>query len=144
MTETIQDRIQAGNKAYYANLMMLKNRYINRGGMMQIYKTLIRQVGTYGCESLTMKKEDENILRRFGRKFIRRIYGPVRQGREWTIRNNEDIDNIIRRKKRFVKERRVHWKKKQENLKAKINELETNSKNKSIRELYRGTLRTAR
>ena len=39
MTETIQDRIQAANKAYYANQMMLKNRYINRGAKMQIYKT---------------------------------------------------------------------------------------------------------
>jgi hypothetical protein len=56
MTETIQDRIQAGNKAYYANQMMLKNMYINRGAKMQIYKTLIRPVVTYGCESWTMKK----------------------------------------------------------------------------------------
>jgi hypothetical protein len=98
MTETIQDRIQAGNKAYYANQMMLKNRYINRGAKMRIYKTLIRPVVTYGCESWTVKKEDENILRRFERKIIRRIYGPVRQGREWRIRNNEEIDNIIRKK----------------------------------------------
>jgi hypothetical protein len=27
-----------------------------------IYKTLIRPVVTYGCESWTMKKEDENIF----------------------------------------------------------------------------------
>ena len=33
-----------------------------------------------------MKKEDENILRRFERKIIRKIYGAVRQGREWRIR----------------------------------------------------------
>jgi hypothetical protein len=44
LTETIQDRIQAGNKACCANQMMLKNRYINRGAKMQIYKTLIRSV----------------------------------------------------------------------------------------------------
>jgi Holliday junction resolvase-like predicted endonuclease len=58
-----------------------------------------------------MKKEDENILRRFERKIIRRIYGPVRQGREWRIRNNEEIDNIIRKKGivRFVKARKISW-----------------------------------
>jgi hypothetical protein len=52
---------------------------------------------TYGCESWNIKKEDKSILRRFERKIIRRIYGPVRQGREWRIRNNEEIDNIIRK-----------------------------------------------
>jgi hypothetical protein len=60
---------------------------------MQIYKTLIRPVVTHGCEVWTMKKEDKNILRRFERKIIRRIYGPVRQGMEWRTRNNEEIDN---------------------------------------------------
>jgi hypothetical protein len=56
-----------------------------------------------------MKKEDENILRRFERKIIRRMYGPVRQGREWRIRNNEEIDNIIRKKDilRFLKARTI-------------------------------------
>jgi hypothetical protein len=35
----------------------------------------------------------------------------VRQGREWRIRNNEEIDNIIRKKDivRFVKARRLSW-----------------------------------
>jgi hypothetical protein len=78
---------------------------------MQIYKTLIRPVVTFGCESWTMKKEDENIIRRFESKIIRRIYGPARQGREWRIINNEEIDNIIRTKDivRFVKARRISW-----------------------------------
>jgi Holliday junction resolvase-like predicted endonuclease len=58
-----------------------------------------------------MKKEYENILRRFERKIIRRIYGPVKQVREWRIRNNEEIDNIMRKKDivRFVKARRISW-----------------------------------
>jgi hypothetical protein len=77
---------------------MLKNRYINRGAKTQIYKTLIRPVVTYGCESWIMKKGDANILRRFENKIIRRIYGPVRQGRVWRKRNNEEIDDIIRKK----------------------------------------------
>jgi hypothetical protein len=35
----------------------------------------------------------------------------VRQRREWRIRNNEEIDNIIRKKDivRFVKARRISW-----------------------------------
>jgi hypothetical protein len=41
---------------------MLKNRYINRSAKMQIYKTLTRPEVTYGCESWTVRKEDENIL----------------------------------------------------------------------------------
>jgi hypothetical protein len=53
-----------------------------------------------------MKKEDKNILRRFERKIMRRTYGPVRQGMEWRIRNNEEIDNIIR-KEDIV--RRIGW-----------------------------------
>jgi hypothetical protein len=35
----------------------------------------------------------------------------VRQGREWRIRNNEEMDNIIRKKYivRFAKARRISW-----------------------------------
>jgi transcription termination factor 2 len=35
----------------------------------------------------------------------------VRQGREWRIINNEEVDNIIRKKDivRFVKARRISW-----------------------------------
>jgi hypothetical protein len=55
--------------------------------------------------------EDENILRRFERKIIRRNFGPVRQGMEWRIRNKEEIDNMLRREDivRFVKARRISW-----------------------------------
>jgi hypothetical protein len=51
------------------------------------------------------------MLRRFERKIIRRIYGPVKQGREWRIRDSEEIGNIIRKKDivRFPKARRISW-----------------------------------
>jgi hypothetical protein len=47
----------------------------------------------------------------FERKIIRRIYSPVRQGRKWRIINNEERDNIIRKKDivRFMKARRISW-----------------------------------
>jgi hypothetical protein len=50
-------------------------------------------------------------LVRFQRKIIRRIYGPVKQGRDRRRRNKEEVHNIIRKKDivRFVKARRISW-----------------------------------
>jgi hypothetical protein len=39
---------------------------------------------------------EENALRMFERKIIRRIYGPVMENNVWRIRYNEDI--ILRRR----------------------------------------------
>jgi hypothetical protein len=49
--ECIKDRIQAGNKAYAANYPMLKSKIIKRSVKMQIYKTVIRPITTYGSET---------------------------------------------------------------------------------------------
>jgi len=70
-------KIQARNKAYYANLQMLKSKIIFRRSKLQIYETLIRPVVTYGAETWTLTAVEENALRRFERKLLRKIYGPV-------------------------------------------------------------------
>jgi hypothetical protein len=51
----------------------------------QIYKTVVRPVATYGSETWTLTKSDENLLRNFERKILRKIYGPVREGDTWRI-----------------------------------------------------------
>jgi hypothetical protein len=73
----IKERIQAGNKACYANLQMLKSKRISKRSKLQIYKTLIRPEVTYGTETWTLTDTEENALRRFERKVLRKIYGPV-------------------------------------------------------------------
>ena len=64
----IKERKQTGNKAYYANLQMLKSKIISRRSKLQIYKTLMRPVVTYGAETWTLTAVEENVLRRFERK----------------------------------------------------------------------------
>jgi hypothetical protein len=74
----VKERIQAGNRAYFANFRILKSKIISRAAKLQVYKTLIRPVVTYGAETWTLTvTEENNILRMFERKIIHKIYRPV-------------------------------------------------------------------
>jgi len=59
---------------------MLKSKIISRRSKLQIYKTLIRPVVTYGAETWTLAAAEENVLRRFERKVLRRYMD------QWWIR----------------------------------------------------------
>jgi hypothetical protein len=78
---------------------------------MQIYKTLIRPVVTYGSETWTLTKSAENLLKIFERKILQRIYGPVQEGDIWRIRNNEELNRSINGEKivKYIKSHRIRW-----------------------------------
>jgi hypothetical protein len=73
----VKARIQAENRAYFANLSTLKSKIISRADMIELYKTLIRPVATYRAETLTLMAGEETALGMFERKIIHRIYRPV-------------------------------------------------------------------
>jgi hypothetical protein len=111
VTEEISRRILAGNRAYFANIKLLKSTELSRYSKVQLYKTVIRPVVTYGAETWTMSAADENDLRVFERKAVRRIYGPVREGEWWRIRSNRELEEILGGEDsvKFVKSRRLAW-----------------------------------
>jgi hypothetical protein len=111
ISECIKDRIQAGNRAYAANHHMLKSKIIRRAVKMQIYKMLIRPVVTFGSETWTLTKSDENLLRIFKRKILQKIYGPIQEGDTWRIRNNEEVNIVIKGEDivKFIKAQRIRW-----------------------------------
>jgi hypothetical protein len=74
---------------------MLRSKIVRRAVKMQIYKPLIRPVVTYGSETWTLTKSDENFLRLFERKILRKIYGLIQKGDIWRIRNNEELNRVI-------------------------------------------------
>jgi len=82
---------------------------IHRRSKLQIYKTLIRPVGTYGAETWTLTAMGENALRRFERKVLRKIYGPVVDKGIWQIRYNNELCELMGGEDIVIKAQRVQW-----------------------------------
>jgi hypothetical protein len=77
ISSEIQARILSGNRCYYAYGKLMKSRALNRSSKLKIYKSLIRPVVPYGCEAWTLTNRDEQHLRIFERRILRKIFGPV-------------------------------------------------------------------
>jgi hypothetical protein len=78
---------------------------------MQIYRTIVRPVVTYGSETWTLPTAEENALRIFERKILRKIYGPVMENGIWRNRYNDELNEIIKGEDivRFIKAQRIRW-----------------------------------
>ena len=66
---------------------------------------------TYAAETWVLSKEDENTLRIFERKIIRRKWGPVIENNTLRIRSNSEINKILRGEDfvRYIKSLRLRW-----------------------------------
>ena len=92
----IQARILSGNLCYYAYGKSMKSRTLNRSSKLKVYKSLIRPRVTYGCEAWTLTNRDEQCLRIFERRILRKVFGPVQNEDEfWRIRMNYELNNLI-------------------------------------------------
>jgi hypothetical protein len=67
---------------------------------------------TYGCEAWTLTNRDEQYLRIFERRILRKIFGRVQnEDGFWRIRMNHELDELIQNADivRFVKSKRMAW-----------------------------------
>ena len=90
----------------------MKSRALSRDLELKIYKRLIRPVLTYGCEAWTLTTRDEQHLRIFERKMLRRIFGPIQdKDGSWRSRMNHELNELIGNADivRFIKSRRIAW-----------------------------------
>jgi hypothetical protein len=107
----IKGRIRMGNKAYYANRQLVNSSLISRNNKLQIYRTLVCPVVTYGSESWTLTMEEERALVVFERKILRKIYGPVKENKLWRIQRNDELEAITKGENivRFIKCQTIQW-----------------------------------
>lgn len=107
----IKARVQAGNRAYYANKAILSDKGITKTTKKKIYKTLIRPVLTYASEVMCITQREEEVMRCFERKILRTILGPkeendgFRPRMNFEIRNEMEGEDIVK----FMKAQRVKW-----------------------------------
>jgi hypothetical protein len=60
-------------------LNLLSSRLISKNLKIKIYKTVILPVVLYGCETWSLTLREENELRVFENRVLRRIFGPKRE-----------------------------------------------------------------
>jgi hypothetical protein len=73
----------------------MKSRALNRSSKLNIYKSVIRPVVTYGCEAWTLTNRDEQNLRISERRLLRKIFGPVQsEDGSWRIRMNYELSDL--------------------------------------------------
>jgi len=56
----------------------------------------------------------ENIIQKllvFARKILRRIFGPTKENQIWRIKNNEELDKLIKHENtvNYIKAQRLSW-----------------------------------
>ena len=77
-----------------------------------VFVFLIRPAVTYGCEAWTQTNREEQHLRIFERRILRKIFGPVQnEDGSWRIRTNYKLNELIENagRVRFIKRRRLAW-----------------------------------
>ena len=111
MNICIAERIGKGNRAYYANVKLIKSKSVKKNTKLKINKTIIRLVITYSSQTWTLTAKDENNISIFERQILRKIFGRVNIDNIWRIRNDLKIDRLIENADivRFSKAQRIKW-----------------------------------
>jgi hypothetical protein len=81
--------------------------------LSEIYSFTILPLVLYGCETLSLILGEEHTFRVFGKRVLRRIFGPKREevAGGWRRLHNEELPNlyISRNSIRVIKSRRMRW-----------------------------------
>ncbi|KAJ4444398.1 hypothetical protein ANN_06190 [Periplaneta americana] len=102
-----------GNACYYSVEKLLSSSLLSKNLKVRIYKTVILPIVLYGCETWTLTLREEQRLRVFENKILRKIFGTKRDEvtGEWRKLHNTELHvlysspDIIRN----IKSRRLRW-----------------------------------
>jgi hypothetical protein len=91
LTQKIIHRLLIDNKCYYGLKKQLESHYLSLQTKCKLYKTLLRPIILYGSESWALTKTEENKLKIFERKILRKMVTGVAD----TIMNYTNYMKIV-------------------------------------------------
>ena len=71
-----EHRIQTDNQAYCKYKSIMKNKERSRKTKMRVYRVAIVPAVTYGAATIILTKGKGEKLKKFEKKFLRKIYRP--------------------------------------------------------------------
>ena len=74
----IKSRLKSGNACYHSVQNLLSFSLLSKNIKIKIYRTINLPVVLYGCETWSLTLREENRLRLFENRVVRRIFRPKR------------------------------------------------------------------
>lgn len=95
----IQERINLGNKCFYALSNILRSRVLSKEVKIQLYLTIIRPMVMYGSQCWTLQNTEKDRLHVFERKVLRKVWRKRHSQEMMGFINRQNIGNEIRQYK---------------------------------------------
>ena len=88
------DRISLANSCYHGLKHLFRSQFFNLRTKLNLLKTLLKPVLTYGSECWSLNRRNEEQLHVFERRILRKIFGPICDNGKWRIRYNSELYSI--------------------------------------------------
>jgi hypothetical protein len=94
--EEIKSRLKSGNACYHSVQNLVSFRLLSKNTKIRVYRAIILPVVLYGCEIWTVTLREEQRLRVFENRMLRRIFGPRRDEAigEWRRLHNAELNDL--------------------------------------------------